>query len=224
MYLPVQIMTPRGRPRAFDRDVALDSAMHVFWEHGYEGASIAALSEAMGVNRPSLYAAFGSKEELFREAVGHYRATVGAPTEKALRESPTARDAIEAVLRAPASACRSADRPSGCLLILAASVGAPGNEAVRDELAATRQSLRAMIRDRFKRAVKDGEIDAGADLDAAADFYLVMLYGLAVRSRDGASADTLDAIIDKAMAAWGTVTGPARKIVRSGPRKKSGVG
>ncbi len=104
-------MAARGRPRAFDRDGALRKAMEVFWEHGYEAASISDLTAAMGINSPSLYAAFGCKEQLFREAVALYNETLGATAAAELRERPTAREAIAAVLRHHAVVFCDADNP-----------------------------------------------------------------------------------------------------------------
>lgn len=113
-------MTGRGRPRGFDRDRALEQALRVFWEHGYQGASMTALTSAMGIKSPSLYAAYGSKEELFREALALYAATEGSYTRRALDEQPTARASVEAALRDNAAAYTDPATPRGCLVILAA--------------------------------------------------------------------------------------------------------
>ena len=114
-------MATRGRPRSFDRAEALRRAMDVFWEHGYETTSINDLTAAMGINSPSLYAAFGCKEELFREAVAHYNDTLGATAAAELRERPTAREAIAAVLRHHAAVFCTPDNPRGCMIVLAAT-------------------------------------------------------------------------------------------------------
>src|SRR5271169_3600422 len=121
----------RGRPRSFDRDLALGKALDLFWERGYEGTSLSDLTAAMGIASASLYAAFGSKEELFREALMLYGMTVGAPPGQALREHPDTRDAFEAMLRAAADAMTIPDAPRGCLLVLAAPTGAIENSRVR---------------------------------------------------------------------------------------------
>lgn len=202
-------MAQRGRPRAFDRRVALHRAMEVFWEHGYEGTSIADLTSAMGINSPSLYAAFGDKEQLFRAAVGLYGETEGGLTERALREEPTACAAIEAMLRDNAATYSTDDVPRGCMIVLAGSTYTTRSEGVRDFLVECRQETVGQVRARLDRAVADGDLPAGLDTTMIADFYITVLYGLSIRARDGATADELSKIIDGAMAAWPALTGAA---------------
>ena len=123
----------RGRPRSFDRADALLRAMRVFWACGYEGATLTALQEAMGgIAPPSFYAAFGSKEALFREAVELYSRTLGQPMMKALEEGSTARASIEALLYAAAEAFCKPGLPRGCMLVQGALDSAPGNQNVQD--------------------------------------------------------------------------------------------
>ncbi len=195
-------MAPRGRPRNFDRDTALGRAMEVFWERGYEGASIAELTAAMGINAPSLYAVFGSKTELFREAVERYDAIEGAAGHAALRDEPTARAAVEGLLRCNAAAFADPSTPRGCMVVLAATNTTPANDDVRDFLAGRRRDDQASLRDRLARGVADGDLAADVDLDALATYCSVVLNGLAVQARDGASLDALTAVIDRALLAW----------------------
>src|SRR5918992_909212 len=147
----------RGRPRGFDRDAALRRAMEVFWQRGYEGTSISDLTAAMGINSPSLYAAFGSKEELFREAIDLYDTTDGSASERALREGPTARAAIEAMLRDNAEIYADPAKPSGCMVVLGTTTWTPDNEAVREYLAGIRHKTFELIGARLERGVPDGE-------------------------------------------------------------------
>jgi AcrR family transcriptional regulator len=193
----------RGRPRAFDREAALRRAMEVFWERGYEGTSISELTRAMGINSPSLYAAFGSKEELFREAVALYDTVdEGSATERALREAPTARGAVEAMLRANADIYADPGNPSGCMVVLGSTTWTPRNEDVRSYLAGLRHKTFELIRARLERGVEAGELPPGTDVEALAAYYNTVLEGLSIQARDGASRETMHAIIDCAMATW----------------------
>lgn len=176
--------------------------MHIFWERGYEGASMASLTAAMGVSSPSLYAAFGGKEALFREAVTLYAETAGGRTRQALREQPTARQAIEAMLRDNVLEYTADDHPRGCMVTSAAANYTPANRGVHDYLAGMRWTNFGIILERLRRGVEEGDVPAGTDISAMARFYTTMLYGLAAQARDGMSSDELDSVIDGAMASW----------------------
>ncbi|WP_156371118.1 TetR/AcrR family transcriptional regulator [Nocardia arizonensis] len=195
-------MPGRGRPRAFDRAEALRNAMRVFWEHGYEGASMADLTAAMGINSPSLYAAFGDKEALFRSAVDLYGRTEGEYTERALREQPTARAAVETMLRDNARAYTDEDKPHGCMVVLAGSTYTTRNTAIRDFLVDARRATTDHIRRRLDRGVAEGDLAPHVDTGALANFYATVLYGLSIMARDGATLDELTASIDTALSAW----------------------
>ena len=196
-------MAKRGRPRSFDRDEALERATEVFWALGYEGATLADLQTAMGgITAPSFYAAFGSKEELFREAVELYSRTVGATMMRALTEPATARAAIEAMLGAVAESSSCGDKPRGCLIVLGAMNCSRANRNVQDYLLAIRLQAKLHITRRFERGVAEGDLPAGLDLAAIASFYTTVLRGLAIEARDGASRQALMAAVDGAMAAW----------------------
>ena len=149
-------MAERGRPRGFDRQRALRQAMEVFWEHGYEGTSIHDLTSAMGINAPSLYAAFSCKEALFREAVALYHEQEGAPLRRALAEAPSAREAIASMLRDGAIAYTEPGKPSGCMIVLAATTYTPKTEGIRDYLAEQRRAGTAELRERLERGRTDG--------------------------------------------------------------------
>jgi AcrR family transcriptional regulator len=200
-------MARRGRPRDFDRDIALRKAVDLFWERGYEGTSLKDLTEAMGIASASIYACFGSKEALFREVMALYGSMEGQPPRDALREQPTARGAIHAMLRATADVITRPGSPHGCMLILAAPTGAVENHPVREFLADRRRGMITENRDRLARGVADGDLIASAaSLDAIARYYTTVVQGLSVQARDGASRADLEAVITCAMAAWETLT------------------
>lgn len=202
-------MGERGRPRGFDRDEALRQAMIVFWERGYEGASLDALTNAMGINRPSLYAAFGCKEALFREAVELYGRTEGGVTARALSDAATARGAVETMLRGNVDAYADPRTPAGCMIVLSATLGTPENAAVRDFLADCRADAQASLARRLKRGISEGDLPKDADAAAIAAFYSTVLQGLSYQSRSGASRKAMHRTVDYAMAAWETLAGPA---------------
>jgi len=200
-------MATRGRPRTFDPDTALRQALDLFWERGYEGTSLNDLAEAMGIASASIYACFGSKEELFRKVVALYGTTSGEPPRRALREEPTARGAVHAMLCATADEITRPDTPHYCMLILAAPTGAVENHSVREFLADRRRDQLTTIRDRLGRGVTDGDLTAPpAGLDGIARYYATVVQGLSIQARDGATRADLDAIITCAMAAWDTLT------------------
>ncbi|GAA1135900.1 TetR/AcrR family transcriptional regulator [Kribbella jejuensis] len=193
-------MATRGRPRTFDPDVALRQALDVFWERGYEGTSLSDLATAMGIRSASIYAYFGSKENLFRQVMALYGATAGEPPRRALREGPTAREAIHAMLRATADQITHPEHPHYCMLILAAPTGAIENHAVRQFLADGRHGMYLEIKERLAK-----EIPPDA-LDAMARYYTTVVQGLSIQARDGATRDELETVITCAMAAWESLT------------------
>src|SRR5690348_6801543 len=178
-------MSTRGRPRSFDRDAALRAAMKCFWKLGYEGASMAELTAAMGINSPSLYAAVGSKEDLFRAAVQLYLDTEDRETQKVLEAQPDAHAAIDAMLRHAACSLARPGYPHGCLLILGDSNASGDGDAVRQFLAQRRRDIQAGLERRLRQGIADGDLPAEADVKAMAAFYMTVLQGLSLRARDG---------------------------------------
>jgi len=196
-------MAARGRPRTFDPDVALRQALDLFWERGYEGTSLNDLAEAMGIASASIYACFGSKQELFRKVMALYGRTSGEPPRRALREEPTARAAIHAMLRATADEITRPDAPHYCMLVLAAPTGTVENHEVREFLADRRRDQFATIEDRLARGVTDGDLTAPPA--GLARYYTTVVQGLSIQARDGATRAELETIITCAMAAWDTL-------------------
>jgi AcrR family transcriptional regulator len=200
-------MSRTGRPREFDRDEALQRAMEIFWSQGYEGATLADLQKAMGgITAPSFYAAFGSKEALFREAVELYHKTHGTPLVKALMEAPTARASIEGLLRAAAGSFCQRGNPRGCLVLLGAINCMPANKGVEEFLREQRSIREKLLRQRLRRGISEGDLPSATDVNALASFFASILDGMAIRARDGAPRKTLNAIVDCAMAAWDHMT------------------
>ena len=201
-------MAERGRPRSFDRAAALRRAMEVFWARGYDGASMTDLTAAMGINSPSLYAAFGCKEALFREALELYEGGEGGSASRSLQEGPTARAGVEAMLRENAAAYTAPDRPPGCMIVLASAVGIPASPEVRDYLQAAGRRSVAQIKTRLDRGVVEGDVPQAADTGAIAAYFATVLNGLTIQARNGVGCPALQAVIDSAMAGWDALTTP----------------
>jgi AcrR family transcriptional regulator len=212
-------MALRGRPRTFDREQALHSALEVFFTRGYDGATLEELQEAMGgIAPPSFYSAFGSKDRLFREAVDLYYTAMGGVMRAAL-EAPTAREGVAGLLREAATRFCQGDGPRGCLVILGALNPTRGNKEAHDYLHGLRQEGPAIIKARIARGVSDGDVPAGAPVADMASFYATVVQGLALRARDGASRQALLAVADAAMAAWEPLVGS-----KAGPKARSHAG
>ncbi|MCW5771289.1 MAG: TetR/AcrR family transcriptional regulator [Rhodospirillaceae bacterium] len=190
-----------GRPRDFDAEEALDRAMHVFWMKGYEGASLADLTRAMGINRPSLYAAFGNKEALFQRALERYARIPSSYVEAALAE-PTARAVAEHILAGAIALQMDARTPRGCLFVTGAQAAAP--KRARMAVAACRVAGEAALRRRLARAKADGDLPADSNPAALARFLAVVRYGMAVQSAGGATRKELEETAALAMKAWPT--------------------
>jgi AcrR family transcriptional regulator len=190
-----------GRPRAFDKDKALDQALHVFWERGYEGTSVADLTEAMGINPPSLYAAFGNKEALFRQALDRYEARRDAFLGEVFA-APSAREAIDRLLQGTAEMLSDKDCPRGCLMVQGALSGGESCAAVKRDLISRRAAGEVMIRERLARAKREGDLPADADVGELARFVATIMQGMAVQAAGGATAKQLRAIAATALRAW----------------------
>ncbi|MBP0495426.1 TetR/AcrR family transcriptional regulator [Pararoseomonas indoligenes] len=194
---------PRGRPRAFDRNAALERAIRLFWTKGFEATSIADLTQAMGIGAPSLYAAFGSKEALYAEALRHYAETNEGYVWAGFQSAPTARDAVRSLFMDSAAALTGCvvDIPRGCMVTLSA-VGSEGHEELGELVRSARAATLERLSGRFRRAVEEGEVPASTDLHALARFVQTLQSGMSILARDGASRADLEAVADVAMAGW----------------------
>jgi TetR/AcrR family transcriptional regulator, copper-responsive repressor len=193
---------PRGRPRAFDRDDALDRAMLLFWNRGYDATSVSELTDSMGITPPSLYAAFGDKKRLFLEAVDRYEAGPGSFAQRALTDEPTAERAIQRLFMDTIESFCDPKHPKGCMVVLAATNCKAESGDMIGELASRRRAAERAIRDRIAAGRAAGELSAGVDVDALAALVVTILYGLSIKARDGASRAGLRKIAEQTMLIW----------------------
>ena len=191
----------RGRPRAFDRDDALEKATNLFWAKGYEATSIADLTAAMGIGAPSLYAAFGSKEGLYAEALRYYGDRYECVVWSGFRAAPTAREAVAALLKDSATALTQGSRPAGCMVTLS-SVGSEGHAELGQMVNSARNVSYERLEERFTAAVAAGEIPGDVDTRALARFIQTVHSGMSILARDGAGRAELDAVAEVALAGW----------------------
>ncbi|MBE3012919.1 TetR/AcrR family transcriptional regulator [Microbispora sp. NEAU-D428] len=190
-----------GRPRGFDADDALERAMLVFWEHGYEGASLARLTEAMSISAKSMYAAFGNKEELFRKALERYTEGPSAYLARALEE-PTALGVATAILAGTVRTTTRPAHPHGCLGVQGALAASDSGRGVRDLLAAWRNNGCARVRERFQRAVDDGDLPPDTDPGLLARYVTTLAFGIAVQAASGVGRDELQEMAEAALRNW----------------------
>lgn len=193
---------PRGRPRCFDREAALDRALEIFWAQGYTGTSIADLTAAMQINPPSLYAAFGDKRQLYLAALDRYQQRGLAALDALLAAAPDTRSAIAAALRQMVAEMTRGDRPSGCMVVLSGLHC--GSEAAELEplVAARRAAIEARLQQRIRHGLALGDVADSVDPATLAGFYATLLQGLSVQARSGVPQPRLLAIVETALTAW----------------------
>ena len=190
-----------GRPREFDRALALEKARDAFWTRGYEGVAMSDLVAALGIASARIYAAFGSKEALFREAVELYETGEGAFAVQALAAPLTVRDAVARMLEAAVLLYTRSGQPQGCMVVTAATNTSAGNDGIRDWLVQHRRARTDAVVERLRAAQAAGELKAEPDVQALGDCYAALLHGLSVQARDGVPAERLLALIKPALAA-----------------------
>lgn len=195
-----QASKPRGRPRSFDRETALEKAILAFWEHGYEATSVSDLTQVMGIGAPSLYAAFGDKRSLFDEVVREYGERYGSFGDRAFAEEPTARAGVERMLREAATEYTEPGRPHGCLIVHAATNCTTSE--VEESLRERRNANIASIESRIRSGVAAGELPADVDAAALARHTGAMIQGMSQQARDGATKEELEALAELAMRIW----------------------
>lgn len=209
----------RGRPREFALADALDRALPIFWRDGYEGASIAELAEAMGISKPSLYAAFGDKEGLYLQALARYGEQREAQRAHVLDAQPDARLAVESFLHSVVAAYTDPALPGGCMVVSGASTcdGAAVPESVKQALCSALRVGASAIESRLERARREGALDPAVDVAALATYFNTVIAGLGVQAKGGATREALGAVVRAAMLVWpksGTPTTPSSGVPR----------
>ncbi|WP_394848031.1 TetR/AcrR family transcriptional regulator [Pendulispora brunnea] len=214
-------MKSRGRPLSFDRRAALEAALDLFWRRGYDATSVAELTAAMKVTPPSLYAAFGSKKDLFLEAVSLYEQEHGLMTLRALQdEGCTAKEAFERCLFLLAESSTDPAHPTGCFIVLAATNCSADSQDIEKALRDRRCTSEKMLRDRIVRGIEQGELPATTDAAELAKFYGAVIQGIAVQARDGATREQLEGIARRALDAWPSPPESASKKKANGVKRE----
>ncbi|MCQ0986476.1 TetR/AcrR family transcriptional regulator [Jiella marina] len=201
----------KGRPREFDVDEALDKAVLLFWRQGYEGTSLADLVSAMGITKPSLYAAFGNKEELFKKAVDRYAERRGAFLDELLSQ-PSSRRAIECFLMMFTGAEAPEGTPCGCLMVQGALVCSPEGDAIKDDLMSRRMSNLKRLCERLERWKAEGDLPADTDTESLGRYVNTVANGLVVQANGGARPEELQEVVRQFMKSW-----PGRQAEESAP-------
>ncbi|WP_408588935.1 TetR/AcrR family transcriptional regulator, partial [Novosphingobium sp.] len=191
----------RGRPRQFCADTALAAALQVFWKRGYEGASMAELTDAMGITKPSLYACFGNKEALFRKALDLYERDKLAYVQTAL-EAPTAKAVAERFLHGALSLQSGGDDPRGCMGVISAVACVNFADSIREDVMARRASSDRAIVERFHRAKAEGDIPDGVAPEALSSYLSAVMQGLSVQAASGAPKEQLEQLVETTLLLW----------------------
>ena len=192
---------PRGRPTNFDHEEALEKALQVFWTRGYEGASMSELTEALGINKPSIYASFGNKEELFRKTLARYTSWPAAFVKEAMKE-PTARQVVEKFLLRAVDFFSDRSTPNGCMIVQAALTGGQGSSMIQQELIAYRKNLEASFNERFELAKSQGDLPQQVNTKQLAKYIAMIHQGMSVQATSGATREDLLAIVEIALKIW----------------------
>ncbi len=207
-YIPVVMEAAittiaKGRPREFCVDQALAAALGVFWSKGYEGASMTDLTEAMGITKPSLYAAFGNKEALFHKALDLYETEKLEYTREALTQ-PTARAVAEYFMRGAIDAQMSSCDPKGCLGVISATACGAEAESIKADVIKRRASSQAALVERFAQAKRDGDLPEHVDATGLTSYLFAILQGMAVQAGSGATRADLESVVDTSLMMWPT--------------------
>lgn len=196
-----EVIPCRGRPREFCVEQALAQALRLFWERGYEGTSLTDLTDAMHITRPSLYAAFGNKESLFRKALDLYEREKLSYIRRAL-EQPTARQVAETMLRGSVDNVMSSDEPHGCIGVITSVACGPESQSVREEVVKRGEAGKRALTERFVRAKEEGDLPPHVDPEGLMRVLIAMLQGISVQASQGASREDLERLVESGLALW----------------------
>lgn len=199
--MTIDVKKMRGRPRVFDKDEALDKVMQIFWNRGYEGASIAELTETLGINKPSLYAAFGNKEELFKKALSRYAAGPVSFVRDAVNE-PTARKVAESFLFKAAEFLTKPSQPKGCMIVQGALSSGESADLVKNILINYRNSYENLLAERFEKARLEGDLPENAVAKDLAKYLAILHQGMSVQATSGATKEELIKTVNIALNIW----------------------
>jgi AcrR family transcriptional regulator len=199
--MTTDVKRSRGRPRVFDMDEALDKALKIFWKRGYEGTSLAELAETIGVNKPSLYAAFGNKEELFQKTLSRYVSGPAAFIKNIVNE-PTAHKVAESFLVNAAEFFTEPTYPKGCMIVQGALSSGESAELVRNILIKYRSSYESLLAERFEKAKVDGDLPSDANPKDLAKYLATLHQGMSVQATSGATKDELLKTVNLALKVW----------------------
>ena len=191
----------RGRPRGFDRETALRAAMLLFWKQGFDGTSYTDLTRVTGMSKPTIYAAFGDKVELFRKSMIFYAAQATKVYQEAL-DKPTAREAVEACLRLARGLNETNDEPKVCFLVQGALTGSADTQDLRAELGALQREATHLLQKRLERGKRKGELPATSNTKVMAEYFTSVVTGLSVQASNGATSRDLHQVIEMALASW----------------------
>lgn len=209
----------RGRQPTFDRNEAVDIALDLFWRHGYDGVSVADLTKAIGIAAPSLYHAFGSKADLFREVVRRYNG-MGLHVDE-IADASTSLEVTRYALERGIAAVTRADRPPGCMVSSGLLMSSAENAQLAAELRADRAVLQTALERRIRRDIEGGLLDSSVDAAGLARFYASVLQGISVQAIDGASHAELNVVMKNALNAWPTASPhAARKLFQRDVSKR----
>jgi AcrR family transcriptional regulator len=194
-------MAIRGRPREFCVDQALATALRVFWSKGYEGASLTDLTDAMGITRPSLYAAFGNKEQLFRQALDLYEREKMAYVGQAL-EAPTARGVAQRLLEGALATATGECEPRGCLGVISSTACGSEAQCIREEVLKRSRAVHEAFVARMQRAIDEGDFHGPANAEAITKYLIAVLQGMSVQAGAGSTREELEGVVQTTLAMW----------------------